>query len=133
MYVSTEKKEAFLNPAIIQFGFQLGDNVLFVINDKLLINFSKDSMHRIQLRSTMANLLTYLLNNYERDIILDNELMTMVWEENGLRASSHRLWQVMRELRYKLREIGMMDHLIIRVANKGYALRGEVLALYNTL
>jgi DNA-binding response OmpR family regulator len=49
---------------------------------------------QVQLRSTMACLLEYLLAHGRERLVSDEELMINVWEKNNLRPSAQRLWQV---------------------------------------
>lgn len=102
------------------FGYKLGDDVYFFINERVLFNSSKTNLARLQLRTTMSSLLEFLLNNSHKDFISDDEIMANVWEANSLRASSHRLWQVMRELKIKLNEIGMSDEILYRSRRCGF-------------
>jgi len=102
-------------------GYALGENVLFYFKDNVLINFSKSKFGRVQIRATMANLLSYLLVNSAKNYIADDEIMSEVWEQNNLRASSQRLWQVSRDLKFKLHEIGLEAELFTRVERKGFA------------
>lgn len=102
------------------YGFRLSETVIYLSAERLLINYNKESLVRIQLRQTMANLLLFLLNNADEKFISDDELMKKVWEENELRASTHRLWQVTRDLRHKLHEVGLENELFSRTGRKGF-------------
>lgn len=107
-------------------GFTLGSEILFCLNGNVLMNFSKNNIGRVQIRSTMANLLSYLLSNSGRKYILDDEIMSNVWEVNNLQASSHRLWQVARDLRFKLREIGLETELFTRAQRRGFSVNKDL-------
>jgi DNA-binding winged helix-turn-helix (wHTH) protein len=102
------------------YGFRLSETVIYLSEERLLINYDKASLARVQLRQTMANLLLFLLNNAGEKFISDDELMKKVWEENELRASTHRLWQVTRDLRHKLNEVGLENELFSRTGRKGF-------------
>lgn len=85
---------------------------------------------RYQMRSTMAYLLEYLLENAIDTIVTDAMLMRDVWEANGLRSSAQRLWQVVNSLKHLLESAGI-DSFILRISGKGYLLKSEsVLPLY---
>ena len=119
------------NPNVKLCGYALGNEILFYFKDNVLINFSKNNFCRVQIRSTMANLLSYLLLNSERKFITDDDIMSDVWEMNNLRASSHRLWQVSRDLKFKLLEIGLEEELFIRVERRGFSVNsGLVMPIY---
>lgn len=107
-------------------GYALGNDILFYFKENVLINFSKNNFCRVKIRSTMANLLSYLLVNSERKYITDDEIMSAVWEMHNLRASSHRLWQVSRDLKFKLIEVGMDTELFIRVERRGFSVNREL-------
>jgi DNA-binding winged helix-turn-helix (wHTH) protein len=115
------------------YGYVIAGEVIYLVKDMLLVNISKDSLVRVPLRTTMANLLNYLLMNASNRIVLDDELMVMVWEVYSLRASSHRLWQVMNGLKYKLIESGLDGHTISRADKKGFIISRttQVIPLYD--
>lgn len=96
-------------------GYEIFGEVHYYIDDMLLINISKHGFSRVQLRATMGNLLHYFLKNSPRIYVSDDEIMSEVWERNNLRASSHRLWQVVKELNYKLNEVGVYEEIFSRV------------------
>ncbi|MCO7508681.1 hypothetical protein NJH77_05355 [Serratia fonticola] len=107
-------------------GFTLGGNILFYPQDNVLMNFSKKNLCRVQIRPTMANLLSYLLNNSGRKYILDDEIMSNVWEVNNLQASTHRLWQVSRDLKFKLRDVGLESELFSRAERRGFSVNDNL-------
>ncbi|MBC3382209.1 winged helix-turn-helix domain-containing protein [Serratia fonticola] len=111
---------AFNRVNLRPYGFRLSEKLIYLSEERLLINHDKASLVRIQLRQTMANLLLFLLNNADKKFISDDELMEKVWEENELRASTHRLWQVTRDLRHKLIEAGLENDLFCREGRKGF-------------
>ncbi|WP_051916595.1 MULTISPECIES: hypothetical protein [unclassified Serratia (in: enterobacteria)] len=126
MFAGTQENRS-LEPC----GYRLDEHVYFYLEDKILINHSKVNLKRVQLRATMCFFLMYLLSNKEKDCISDDEIMAAVWEENNLRASSNRLWQVARDLKYKLIEVGLEGELFFRKGRKGFAVSKErVLPLY---
>jgi DNA-binding winged helix-turn-helix (wHTH) protein len=114
------------NPNVKLCGYALGNEILFYFKGSVLINFSKNNFRRVQIRSTMANLLTYLLLNSDRKFITDDDIMSDVWEMNNLRASSHRLWQVSRDLKFKLIEIGLNEELFTRVERRGFSVNSRL-------
>lgn len=100
------------------YGYVLFGHVTYYCDEMLLVNFSKENFKRTQLRATMANLFCYLLSNAAMQYIPDDQIMVEVWEKNNLRASSHRLWQVSRDLHYKLISTGINKPLFTRVPRK---------------
>lgn len=102
------------------YGYSFSSNIIYLCDENLLINYSKNSLIRIQLRKTMGNLLSFFLESSDGDFISDDEIMRRVWEDNELRASTHRLWQVMKNLRYKLIDVGMTDIFFSRTGRNGF-------------
>lgn len=114
------------------YGYSFSSNIIYLCDEKLLINYSKNSLIRMPLRKTMDNLLTFLLESPDGVFISDDEIMRRVWEDNELIASTHRLWQVMKNLRYKLIEVGMTDVFFSRTGRNGFVVNlSEVTKLYH--
>ncbi|ELV3390604.1 helix-turn-helix domain-containing protein [Enterobacter hormaechei] len=115
------------------YGYSIGDALFYHVSAAALINTCEIrnsagcKLTCIRLRRTMAILLEYLLANADRGIIRDNELISSIWEENGLKGSSARLWQVMSSLRKKLTEAGFSEEFIFRVNGEGYMLRENII------
>lgn len=98
--------------------YEISSKILFYPQSKLLINFSGDKVLRTQLRNTMSNLLDYFLVNGRKGPIPEDEILLEVWEKKGLQASTHRLWQVSRDLNYKLKILGLTDMLFGKIYRK---------------
>lgn len=114
------------------YGYSFSSSIIYLCDEKLLINYSKNFLVRIQLRKTMGNLLTFFLESSDGNFISDDEIMRRVWEDNELRASTHRLWQVMKNLRYKLIDAGMTDVFFSRTGRNGFVVNlSEVTTLYH--
>ncbi|HIE9359476.1 TPA: winged helix-turn-helix domain-containing protein [Klebsiella quasipneumoniae subsp. similipneumoniae] len=107
------------------YGFVLNGILFYHPSSALLINLNRlkgesRGLSYIKLRKTMSVLFTYLLKNTGTRPISDNELLTEVWDKNGLKGSSHRLWEVMASLKGKLYDLGIKDNIILRVNSEGY-------------
>jgi len=114
------------------YGYSFPSGIIYLCEEKLLINYSKNSFRRVPLRKTMDNLLTFFLESSDGDFISDDEVMRRVWEDNELRASTHRLWQVIKNLRYKLIDVGMTDVFFARTRRNGFVVNlSEVTKLYH--
>ncbi|ANI84039.1 winged helix-turn-helix domain-containing protein [Kosakonia oryzae] len=114
------------------YGYRLGKNseIEFLPFKKSLIRYGSAGGN-VNLRLTMANLLTYLLSHAVGTVVADKALQIHVWENHGLRCSSQRLWQVMNNLKRKLEQFDLPEDFILRVAGKGYMIPDEmVLKLY---
>lgn len=113
------------------FGYKLGNDVYFFVDEMILINANKDHVSRLKLRATMSCLLNFLLEHYQDNLITDDQIMINVWEANDLRASTHRLWQVIRGLKLKLREIGITEDIFCRVSRSGFVVSNcKVVPIY---
>ena len=112
-------------------GYRLGVNqdVVFLVQERCLIPVSKTGGGRINLRTTMANLLTFLLDNAVGKIVSDRTIMTRVWDNHGLRSSAQRLWQVMGDLIRKLRQAGLPDNMIMKIPGQGYLVQESMVSV----
>lgn len=114
------------------YGYDIGNEILYQVSGRALLNIKRVSgtsskVYSIKLRSTMAELLFYLLKNATKRVVYDDEILTQIWDRHGLKGSHHRLWQVMKALKIKIIEIGLAEDFIIRVNGKGYLLKNEVI------
>ena len=114
------------------YGYNIGNEILYQVSGRALLNIKRVSgmsskVHLIKLRKTMAELFLYLLKNATKRVVYDDEILTQIWDKHGLKGSHHRLWQVMKDLKIKVIEIGLTEDFIIRVNGKGYLLKHEVI------
>ncbi|WP_323078256.1 winged helix-turn-helix domain-containing protein [Klebsiella quasipneumoniae] len=100
-------------------GYKLADNIFYCLHHREIIAL-RGTRTQVQLRSTMACLLEYLLAHGRARLVSDEELMINVWEKNNLRPSAQRLWQVIQTLKSRLNQAGVESTLIIRVKCAGY-------------
>lgn len=118
------------------YGYKIGEEILFQISDRILFNTKRVSgtsnkRHSLKLRSTMAMLLRYLLENANGKIVSDDELLFHVWDQNGLKGSNHRLWEVMNDLKRRIKELGIEEDIILRINSNSYFIKdGYVSPLY---
>lgn len=98
--------------------YEIEGKIFFYPKTMTLVNFCGEQVVRTQLRTTMGNLLKFLLESGEKGIISEDEILTEVWEKNCLRASAHRLWQVSRDLNYKLTSVGLTLPLYEKINRK---------------
>lgn len=116
------------------YGYKIGKNLLYHVSGSVILNIDnvqhRDRSQRvcIRLRKTMAVLLEYLLSHAEKGLISDTELISKIWEENGLKGSSARLWQVMSALKKKIDDAGCEQDIIFRVNGEGYMLRETLIS-----
>ncbi|HIE9359439.1 TPA: winged helix-turn-helix domain-containing protein [Klebsiella quasipneumoniae subsp. similipneumoniae] len=114
------------------YGYCIGDEFFYYISGSCFLNI-RNSDNRdgkvvyVKLRKTMSNLLVYLLENSDKEIIEDTALLESVWDENGLKGSQHRLWQVMDELKKKIRKVGIQEDFIYRVNGSGYVMNKNII------
>lgn len=110
------------------YGYKIDDEFLFFSSSRLVLNVTRVSEESnkisfLKFRKTMSLLFTYLLENANDRIISDDELLMEVWDRRGLKGSNHRLWEVMKDLKMKLKELGLDDSFILRVNGNGYLLK----------
>ena len=92
-------------------GYKLADNIFYCLHHREIITL-RGTRTQVQLRSTMACLLEYLLAHGRERLVSDEELMINVWEKNNLRPSAQRLWQVIQSLKSRLHQAGVELSLI---------------------
>ena len=85
-------------------GYKIADDIFYCLHHREIITL-RGARKQIQLRSTMACLLEYLLAHGRERIVNDEELMINVWEKNNLRPSAQRLWQVIQSLKSRLGKV----------------------------
>lgn len=121
------------NGKSVIYGYSIDNTLFYHVSAAALINTDKIrnatgcQLTCIRLRKTMAILLEYLLAHADRGVIRDDELISCIWEDNGLKGSSARLWQVMSSLKKKITEAGYPDEFIFRVNGGGYMLREKII------
>lgn len=115
------------------FGFIIDHDVQFDISNKRLVRISAAHSERTiifgaaLLNDAMARLLTCLLvHTLNGLIVIPKELIFReVWEDHGLNASSQQLWRVIRDLKQKVRIVGLADSFIGSVNGTSYALNSK--------
>ncbi|WP_434660286.1 winged helix-turn-helix domain-containing protein [Klebsiella sp. MISC125] len=109
------------------FGFLI-DDAIFCFDSPLKIVSVSSQLHGdspIALRSTMSNLLFFLLMQHQKEVITDNEIMHHVWDKNGLSSSHSRLVQVISALKQNLMLAGVDENMIERIPGKGYRITSD--------
>ena len=103
-------------------GYLIEKDIIYDVREKRLASIG-GMVKEIRLRRTQALVLEYLLNNAINHFVTDDSLITDVWESNGLRGSTQRVWQVINDLKIKAGRVGASDEFILRVSKKGYFIR----------
>ncbi|HGM5491310.1 TPA: transcriptional regulator [Serratia fonticola] len=113
------------------FGYCIGPDVQLDLANRRLVNWSGDKnggkLNKIILRDTMLRLFTFLLENANGSVIPNEKILINVWDKYRLRSSNQRLWQVMKELKFRLDSIGVPDDFIMRIESKGYYLKESMI------
>ncbi|MFA1240777.1 winged helix-turn-helix domain-containing protein [Serratia odorifera] len=110
------------------YGYLIDSSVLYLPLQHQVISNRGEVCH---LRKTMGELLDYLMQNADKGIVTDDDIIFSVWERNNLSGSYSRLWQVMRGLKSKLEKVGIQRELFIRARGQGYYLvPARVIPLY---
>ncbi|MFC0226933.1 winged helix-turn-helix domain-containing protein [Serratia aquatilis] len=81
------------------------------------------SAEAIFLGETPMQLLVYLLERVEREVVLYSDILHHIWDDRGLISSYKGLNKVVAELREKLKNLGLEDDFISTVRGKGYRLK----------
>ncbi|WP_431225961.1 winged helix-turn-helix domain-containing protein (plasmid) [Serratia sp. L9] len=114
-------------------GYRIGYDVYVDIFHKRIIYLSSDKRNAdlqvAYLRRTMMRLLIYILDNALYHPVPDEDIMTNVWDVQGLSSSRQRLWQVIKDLNRKLDSFGIGVNFIKRVKNQGYTINKENITL----
>jgi DNA-binding winged helix-turn-helix (wHTH) protein len=105
-------------------GYLIEKDIIYDVREKRLASIG-GMVKEIRLRRTQALVLEYLLANAINRFVSDDSLMTDVWENNGLRGSTQRVWQVINDLKNKAGRVGVSDEFILRVSKKGYFIRPD--------
>ena len=108
-------------------GYRIDNKIFYSLEHKYILPIDGITP-QISLRKTKSELLEYLLKNGRKRVVTDNELMTHVWDNNGLRSSSQRLWQVVKSVKLMLTELGVSTDIIIRVGANGYIINDAMVA-----
>lgn len=110
------------------YGYLINLSAVYIPARKRIVSVEERSC---TLRHTMSQLLLFLMQKRDSDIVTDEEILLHVWDKNDLSGTRTRLWQVMRELQRKLYLAGVKKNVFIRIKGKGYLIEpGEVKPLY---
>ncbi|HEY2451104.1 MAG TPA: hypothetical protein VGI71_00450 [Scandinavium sp.] len=113
------------------FGYCIGADVYVGISGKRIFNVNSKnnskSVECVTLRDTMLRLVLFLLENANGSITPTKYILSGVWDAYGLSSSGPRLWHVMQQLKIKLNMVGVPDQFIMKVENKGYYLKENMI------
>lgn len=113
------------------FGYRLGSSVYLDMENKWLINAAGErqtgKVRKIKLRETMLRLLKFIIENADKEIINNEDIIIDVFESKNLLSSNQRLWQVMKELKFRLAYLGIPDDFILKSASKGYYVKDSMI------
>jgi DNA-binding response OmpR family regulator len=119
------------------YGFIINGNVQLDIANRRLSRFysptEKSALFAyVLLNKTMLQLLIYLLENACRNEISSKEdILRHLWDEQEDFSSNQRLWQVMKDLKLKLRAIELPSDFIVSIKGKGYSVKEySIVALF---
>ncbi|HGY3718293.1 helix-turn-helix domain-containing protein [Citrobacter sp. Res13-Sevr-PEB04-36] len=110
-------------------GFMIGREVFLDILEARIFRLPTNKMDSvilfcgIFLNSTMLRLFVYLLVHARTQHVTRDELLSNVWENNDLSASTQRLCKVMSNLNKKLNMLGLPENSIINVKGSGYIIK----------
>lgn len=106
-----------------------------LVNDELIVDFTKKRLIRIQtnkseksfligavtVSDSVINLLRFILIDIEDDVVVSKErILNNLWDNEFNSSSTQKLWMVMKELKRKLSSIGINNDLVVKVSNSQY-------------
>lgn len=116
-------------PVTTLYGYSIYEGLEYNITSGTLINVNNGKIKR--LRKTKARLFAYILENSDKNIILDERIFIDVFEVNGLRCSKSYLWGMIRQLHLAFISVGFERAPIQRYEHRGYRVDAEnVVAIY---
>lgn len=108
------------------YGFMIGDDIHFDIANRRLYRLTGSltdnsiAFASIYFNETMLRLFLYLMINGRKEPISKEELFEEIWEAHNLSPSTQRLWQVLHNLKNKLKLLGLNDDFIHNIKGRGY-------------
>lgn len=105
-------------PGTTLYGYSIYEGLEYNISSMTLININNGKIKRF--RETKDRLFLYLLQNAEKNIILDEDIFVDVFEANGLRCSKSYLWGMIRKLHLAFISVGYDRAPFQRCERKGY-------------
>ena len=108
------------------YGFMIGNDIHFDITNRRLyrltgsLNDNSIAFASIYFNETMLRLFLYLMINGRKAPITKEELFEEIWEAHNLSPSTQRLWQVLHNLKNKLKLLGLPDDFIRNIKGCGY-------------
>ncbi|MBL5825946.1 winged helix-turn-helix domain-containing protein [Serratia fonticola] len=115
----------------VTYGYLLGDDVQIdiglgaitrIFSSKKLNYYNTEA---IFVGETSMNLLVYLLERAEYNVVFYNDILNDVWDVRGLVSSYKRLNQVIGDLREKLEYVGLPGDFILTVRGQGYKINSS--------
>jgi DNA-binding winged helix-turn-helix (wHTH) protein len=119
------------------YGFIINGSIQLDIANRRLSRFYSPTEKSVlfayvMLNKTTLQLLIYLLKNACRQEISSKEdILRHLWDEQEDFSSNQRLWQVMKELKLKLRAIELPSDFIVSIKGRGYSVKDcSIVALF---
>ncbi|AKZ72385.1 winged helix-turn-helix domain-containing protein [Enterobacter roggenkampii] len=119
------------------YGFMIGDDIHFDIANRRLYRLTGSltdnsiAFASIYFNETMLRLFLYLMINGRKEPISKEELFEEIWEAHDLSPSTQRLWQVLHNLKNKLKLLGLNDDFIHNIKGRGYIINNpDVIPVY---
>ncbi|HEI8504915.1 TPA: hypothetical protein SLF17_002060 [Serratia marcescens] len=112
------------------FGYLITQSVLFDIEAGRLINLrdlsSEERVPCVSMHRTMILLLEFILERRDEEAIAIDEILYHVWDRNYLQSYSQRLWKVMKDLKGKLKSVGVKVDFIVKKNKHSYRVNGSL-------
>ena len=108
------------------YGFMIGEEIHFDISNRRLYRLTCSHTDKniafasIYFNETMLRLFLFLLMNGRTRPISKEDLFEKIWEAHNLSPSTQRLWQVLHNLKNKLKILGLPEDFIHNIKGRGY-------------
>lgn len=114
------------------YGYFILPYTQFELSHRQLVNIEGSMATRRTVRTVMADVyfrvLLYMVQNADKDIIRDDEIVATVWGPNAPEKIFRELNSIIDDLRIMLAPIGAGNYpLITRVGNEGYKIKSDMI------
>ena len=101
-------------------------NTIEFNTDELTLERLHEPFAAVTLTVTMSRLLLFLVEHHGNNVTKD-DILSQVWEANGLRASTHSLNKYISELRQMFRTLGVDEEVIVTIPRVGFSIPETIL------
>ena len=107
------------------YGYTIFKHLEYRLSTRALINIKNGRM--IIFGATKARLFEYMLSRMEEDNVSDNDIITHVFEDFGLRCSKSYLLSMIKKIRHAFNVVGFDRYPFSRIGGKAYQIDREAI------